>query len=88
MELCNQGSLKLLLCEGGNVGKRKQIVVVEMHQIWRVKGHFSHYVLWVVIVAESEKRWKAEFDWKYLDGARTIKLVSLSGIDLLVESVE
>jgi hypothetical protein len=41
-----------------------------------------------VIVAESKKWWKAEFDWKYLDSARPIELVSLSGIDLLVESVE
>jgi hypothetical protein len=59
-----------------------------MNQVWPVAEHLPRYLFRVVIVAKSEKWWKTEFDWKHLDGARTIKLMRLFRFDLLVKSVE
>jgi hypothetical protein len=53
VKLRNQRPLELPLRKGGNVGKRRQIVIMEMNQVRLVAKHFPHHTLGIVIVAET-----------------------------------
>jgi hypothetical protein len=59
-----------------------------MYEIRMVMPHFLHYILWIVVVAETVKRRKTKFDRKYLDNASVIQPMDLLSFDFLVKRVE